>query len=172
MDGLYKEALVNQFGASMDMFGGALRACPDQLWTARMWDDPSGPIGISEFWYIAFHTLFWLDLYLTGEVEGFAPPPPYTLAELDPKGILPERVYTCNELLSYLDYCHRKCTAVIEQLTDERARKVSYFPWAKGGISFIELMMDDMRHVQEHAAQLNMFLGQQAGVSSRWVGKG
>jgi hypothetical protein len=28
-----------------------------------------------------------------------------------------------------------------------------------------------MRHVQEHAAQLNLFLGQKAGSAPGWVGK-
>jgi hypothetical protein len=28
-----------------------------------------------------------------------------------------------------------------------------------------------MRHVQEHAAQLNMFLGQHIDLQSRWVAK-
>ena len=27
-----------------------------------------------QFWFIAYHTLFWLDLFLTGSSEGFAPP--------------------------------------------------------------------------------------------------
>jgi hypothetical protein len=43
------------------------------------------------------------------------------------------------------------------------------FPWMQGRISFAELFLDNMRHVQEYGAQLNMFLGQQAGVSARWV---
>jgi len=42
-----------------------------------------------EVWYLAFHTLFWLDLYLSGPAEGFAPPAPFTRVELDPAGILP-----------------------------------------------------------------------------------
>ena len=33
----------------------------------------------AEFWYVVYHALFWLDLYLSGAVEGFAPPAPFTL---------------------------------------------------------------------------------------------
>jgi hypothetical protein len=39
-------------------------------------------------------------------------------------------------------------------------------------MSFLELLLYNMRHVQEHAAQLNMFLGQNAiDVASDWVGQ-
>ncbi|HSB67105.1 MAG TPA: DinB family protein, partial [Anaerolineales bacterium] len=122
-------------------------------------------------WYIAYHTLFWLDLYLTGSVENFSPPQPFTLDELDPRGILPERVYTLDELSVYLAHCRQKCQATIDQMTDEGAQRLCYFLWVKDGIKFIELLLDNMRHVQEHAAQLNMFLGQQAGIDARWIAR-
>jgi hypothetical protein len=54
-------------------------------------------------------------------------------------------------------------------LTDEKAHRLCLFPWKKTGLSYAELLVDNMRHVQEHGAQLNMFLGQQAGVSTRWL---
>jgi hypothetical protein len=151
------------------MLGNALRACPDDLWTAHMWNDPAMKPEFSDFWYVAFHTLFWLDLYLFGGVEGFPPPQPYNLDELDPHGLLPERIYSREELLTYLEHCRHKCRVTIEQLKDENAHQMCEFTWAKKGISFIELILDNMRHVQEHGAQLNMFLGQQAGISTGWV---
>ena len=171
MEELWKVALWKQFDAALEMFGNALRACPHELWTAHMWKDTDMPEGFSDFWYVAFHTLFWLDLYLFGSVEGFTPPTPYSLVELDPKGVLPERVYARQELLIYLDHCRQKCQSTIDLLTDDQAGRMCYFSWAKDGIRFTELLLDNMRHVQEHGAQLHMFLGQQAGVNSRWVGQ-
>ena len=47
------------------------------------------------------------------------------------------------------------------------ARQRCKFSW--GEVSFAELLLDNMRHVQEHGAQLNMILGQKAGWSPRWV---
>ena len=171
MDVIWKVALWSQFGAAIDMFGNALRDCPDDLWIAHMWNDPSMQPEFSDLWYVAYHTLFWLDLYLSGSVEGFAPPAPYNLDELDPRGLLPDRMYTRDELLTYIEHCRNKCRETIEQLTDERAHQVCKFPWAKDGISFAELLVDKMRHVQEHGAQLNMFIGQQAGISTGWVAR-
>jgi len=165
MDVMWREALRRQFGAAIDMLENALRACPDSLWSARLWsgDRPE----LSEFWYVGYHTLFWLDLYLSGGIEGFAPPAPFTLDELDPAGLLPERRYTKDELLTYLDHGRRKCRAKIEGLTDERARRPGKVAWGK--VSYLELLLDNMRHVQEHAAQLNLLLGQRLGSEASWV---
>lgn len=156
-----KEETWNQFGAAIDMLENAMLACPDKLW-----GDRSQRI---EFWYVVYHTLFWLDLYLSGAVEGFAPPAPFTLDELDPAGLLPERVYTKDELQTYLAYCREKCRTTIDALTDEQARRRCTFGW--GEISFAELLLYNMRHVQEHAAQLNLILGEQIGWEPGWVTK-
>lgn len=74
MDPSLKEILWNQFVVAIDMFENALEACPDQLWNTP-----------SKFWYNAYHTLFYLDYYLTDEPENFLPPPPFTLSEFDRK---------------------------------------------------------------------------------------
>ena len=169
MDNTWRTILWQQFGAAIDMLANALNACPAELWQARLWDHPSEPAGFSQFWYIAYHTLFWLDLYLSGAVEGFAPPPPFTLDELDPAGLLPERPYTKAELLAYLDYGRQKCQATIAALTDETAQRPCRFPW--GELSFTELLLYNMRHVQEHAAQLNLLLGQKGASAPGWVAK-
>ena len=72
-----REMLWRQFGAAIDDFGNALRDCPDELWEKRLWEDQPDQwvaTGFSTYWYLCYHTLFWLDLYLTGAEEGFAPP--------------------------------------------------------------------------------------------------
>jgi hypothetical protein len=169
MDTTLKTSVWQQFGASIDMLDNAMNACPDHLWLASLWDNPSERPEFSQFWYLAYHTLFWLDLYLSGAVEGFAPPAPFTLDELDPAGLLPERPYTKDELQAYLDYGRKKCQAAVEALTDESARRRCRFRW--GELSFVELLLYNMRHVQEHAAQLNLLLGQKAIPVNSWVTK-
>lgn len=166
MDTYLKSAISQQFGATIDMLENVLHACPDHLWRVRLWDDPQLPES-SEFWYILYHTLFWLDLYLSGTVEGFAPPTPFTLDELDSTGILPERPYTKDELQTYLEHTRMKLRSTIDGLTDEEAHQVCKFSW--GEVTFAGLLLDNMRHVQEHTAQLNMILGQRIRWSPKWV---
>ncbi len=169
MEKSLKTIIWQQFGAAIDMLGNALRACPNALWHGRLWDNPSEPPGYSQFWYITYHTLFWLDLYLSGAVEGFVPPAPFTLDELDPAGLLPEKPYSKDELQAYLDYGRKKCQATIEALTGEAAQRRCRFGW--GEVTFVELLLYNMRHIQEHAAQLNLMLGQNGVSGPGWVTK-
>ena len=159
MSTFWKVVIQHQFEASLDMLENALIACPDELWGDRS-QQP-------EYWYLVYHTLFWLDLYLSGEVEGFRPPAPFTFEELDPAGVLPERVYTKDELQTYLRRCRHKCWKVLEALTDTRAEERCAFSW--GEVSFAELLLDNMRHVQHHVAQLNLILRQQTNDAPRWI---
>ena len=169
MQPLWTTSLWQQFGATIDMFDGALSSCPDELWQASLWHAPDAPEGFTEFWALAYHTLFWLDLYLSGAVEGFAPPAPFTLAELDPAGVVPEQPYTKEELRRYVAHCRQKCWETVNALTEESAARRCQFSW--GEVSFGELLLYNMRHVQEHAAQLSLFLGQQRGLVAGWVTK-
>jgi hypothetical protein len=162
IDDSLRTAMGRQLGAAIDMLDNAMAACPDPIW-----DDGSGQYS---FWYLAFHTLFWLDLYLTGSVEGFAPPAPFTLDELDPAGIIPDRACTKQELRRYLEHCRRCLQGAIAGLSDETAGRRCRFGW--GEASYLELLLYNLRHVQHHAGQLNLMLRQKAGNAPRWVARG
>ena len=154
-----RTALWQQFGAAIDMLENALMACPDTLWHGRLWGDPSDPSlppGFASFWFVTSHTLFWLDLYLTASSERFVPPAPF-----NPDDDLPKRPYSRDELHTYLVHLRQKCQATITELSGEKMRQPFTFPWPGGRtVSFLELQLYNMRHVQEHAAQLSLFLGQ------------
>ena len=171
METSWSAALWGQFGAAIDMLDNALEACPTSLWRERLWsappDHPQSPFG--EFWYIAYHTLYWLDVYLSSVADSTpgvtppSPPSPFPAPSLDADDERPERPYAKDDLLIYLAYTRQKCQSTINTLIGERARFPYEFPWERGQgrpISYLELMMYTMRHVQEHAAQLSLFLGQ------------
>jgi hypothetical protein len=169
MDTTWRAIIWHQFGAAIDMLDNALRACPDGLWRERLYNERSLQPEFAEFWYVVYHTLFWLDFYLSDSVEEFAPPAPFTLTELDPAGLLPERVYTKDELQTYLEHGRNKCRARIETLTDEMAPQRCRPEWPE--MSVAELLLYNMRHVQEHAAQLNLMIGQTIGSAPGWVAR-
>jgi len=174
MDSLWTTALWKQFGAAIDMLDKAVIACPVALWRERLWDDPPPPWfprQFAEFWYVTFHTLVWLDLYLAGvPEEEFAPPAPFAQGVLDSAESAPERAYTREELRSYLAAVRQKCRATITALTDEQARRLVEYPWSDGQtISFLELQLYNMRHVQGHAAELSLFLGQHGVQIDAWA---
>ena len=159
------EMLWRQFEPAIDMSGAALRDCPEELSEGRLWEDQANQwvaASFSTFCYLGYHTLFWLDLYLTGAEEGFASPAPFDLVEMQAGEVLP-RMYTREELLGYLGHCRRKCRETIGAMSNEQTYPLCEFP--RGKLPFAELQLYNLRHVQEHAAQLHMFLGQRAGKS-------
>ena len=161
MDTAQKTLLWKQFGAAIDMLENAITACPETLW--------SDTLQRPQFSYMVFHTLFWLDLYLGGAVEGFEPPSPFNLDELDPAALYPETPHSKAALLNYLEHGREKCRESIAGLTGAGATRPCTFRW--GTVSFHELLLYNMRHVQHHAAQLNLILRQQTNDATRWVGR-
>lgn len=152
----------HQFGAAIDTLQDALNLCPDHLWTLQLWDDEEDT-RYGQLWFIAYHTLFWTDLFLTGTPEGFAPPLPFV------RGQLPDQPHTREQIQTYLDYCRSKGKTTLENLTDEKARQRCTFQWMEP--SYFELQVYSLRHIQEHAAQLNLVLGQQGITGQDWVAK-
>ena len=156
----WKNIIWQQFGAAIDTLENAINACPEKVWGDRT--------GYHEYWYMVYHTLFFLDYYMSDSAEGFAPPQPFNLDELNPAGVLPDRVYTKEELLKYLEHGRNKSRKVIEALTEETAHQHCGF---KKDLTVAELYLYNMRHVQHHAAQLNLLLRQQIDSAPRWVSK-
>jgi hypothetical protein len=165
MESTWRIALWRQFGAAIDMLENALVACPDSLWTQRLWRTPlpsEFPPQFAEYWYVTFHALVWLDLYLSGvPEEEFAPPAPFAQGVLDSVEAQPTRPYTREELRNYLVSMRQKAHSTLAALTDKQALRPVEYPWCEGQpVSYLELQLYNLRHVQEHAAQLSLFLGQ------------
>lgn len=158
MDSSLKEILWKQFGASIDMLENSIKACPDELWNSD-----------SKFWYIGYHTLFFLDYYLSDDPDNFQPPEPFTLSEFNEDGEMPERVYSKEELLSYLGFCRKKCHDLIANLNNESSAK--RFINKYRNYSITEILIYNMRHVQHHAAQLNLLLRQNSDFVPDWVSR-
>ena len=146
------------------MLENAVSACPP-----AMWDDAKIPVP-QRFWYLAYHTLFWLDFYLSEREQGFAPPAPYSLDELDPAGVYPGRAYSKSELLEYLAHDRDKLRRTCASLSETRVAEHCGF--ASRDMSVFELHLYNMRHVQHHAAQLNLLLRQGTDSAPPWVGQG
>jgi hypothetical protein len=159
MDDAWKNSLWQQHGAAIEMLEKAVLACPDEIWS-----DPSRQ---PQFWYVAYHTLFFLDLYASESIAGFAPPAPFTLSELEPDSVPPDPPYTQAELQGYLDYSRAKCWAVIDALTDESAHRRCGIEWHD--ISEVELVLYSLRHVQHHSGQLYLMLRQAIDSTPGWV---
>lgn len=159
MNSRLKETIWGQFGAAIDTMERAIRECPDDLWFKDL--------RFQSYWYIAHHTIFWIDYYLTEDFERFRPPEPFGLEELDPAGVMPEEPYGRDQLLSYLDHCRSKSRAVIREMSEESADK--RIPFGEVELTRFELLLYIMRHVQHHSAQLNLLQRQNVDSAPGWI---
>ncbi|MGK0157425.1 MAG: hypothetical protein ACI9SE_004405 [Neolewinella sp.] len=160
------EPIRQQFGAAMQSLHDAMQACPHAVWSAE--GQPSDAAVLrQEPWYLAFHTIFWLDLYLSENAGSYVPPAPFTRDELEPD-LLPARAYSKNELFDWLQQC---ATAFEQRLascaTDEGMQRACHLQW--GEMTAGELLLYNLRHVQHHTAQLNLLIRQAGAEPSRWV---
>jgi hypothetical protein len=162
-----RDALWKQFGASIDMLRNAIVLWPGLRDSKDM-----------KFFYMTYHVLFFLEYYLTIPVNDFKPRLPYTLGDYDnlPEhaldDLLATRHYSKEELLEYLDTCREQCRRVIEALTEESVVNLRWVD-ENGGKTYpiVEMLLYNMRHVQHHAAQLNLLLRQEIDEAPRWVSR-
>jgi DinB superfamily len=165
-----KESLWKQFGASIDMLKNAIMLCPEEYWNTN-----------KKLFYSSYHCLLFLDYYLTIPLKDFSTPLPFTItAPGDIPGdaiddIIPDKIYSKKELLGYLQLSRGKCHTLIAGLTEEKIKE----RWiqeadeiaASGTMNYsvLEILLYNMRHVQHHAAQLNLLLRQGINHAPGWV---
>lgn len=162
MDETWKLWVWQQFGAAIDMLENCIDVCPDALWSDQ-------ERSFQEYWYMVFHTLWWLDYDMTGPDESYEPPAGYGREELDPAGVFPPRVYTKAEMKALLAHGREKTRAVVAGLTAESAARPCGA--RRPELQVAELLLYSMRHVQHHSAQLNLLLRQRVDDAPRWVKK-
>jgi hypothetical protein len=161
-----KCSLWKSFGGSIDMLKNAIECWPDELWYTK-----------KKFFYMAYHTLVFLDYYLTSPPEHFTPTLPFTLKQQDEipdeaiDDVVPDRVYSKGELLTYTQFCRDKCHTVIAGLTEEKIEEhwidqskpmdLALCSQAAMPYSVLDILFYNLRHVQHHSAQLNLLLRQE-----------
>ena len=160
MDPSAKTYLWEQFGAAMDMLAAAITLCPEDLWNRH-----------PRFHYIAYHTIFFTDYYLsdTPMEKDYQPPPPFTKSEFE-DDMPPPRTYLQSELLSFLGVARQRLREQLATLSPEELLQRRFTSEYKD-MNLFELLLYNMRHVQHHAAQLNLLLRQEIGEAPRWVSR-
>jgi hypothetical protein len=150
--------LWRQFGAAIEMLGNAIGACPDELWA----EEP-------KFCRMSHHIVFFLHYYLSDEMpmeSEYVPPPPFTKSEFEDE---PQQVvYAKAEILEFLRLGREKLREQLRQNGPDQLLAKRFISEYKD-FSLFELLLYNMRHVQHHAAQLNLLLRQRGIVPPDWV---
>ncbi|MCE7059832.1 DinB family protein [Dyadobacter sp. CY343] len=160
-----KESIWQQFGASLNTLGNAIERCPADLWESK-----------KRFFYIGYHALILADYYLTIPApEEFHSVLPFSFTEPDeiPDGVVgdmvPDKHYTQAEMLTYVEGVRAKLREVVFGLTEEKVSERWVEPSGDMNYSVLEILLYNLRHVQHHAAQLNLLLRQERNLRSEWV---
>jgi hypothetical protein len=161
-----KELTRNQFEAAFCTLNSCIDLCPEESW--------DGPVVNLKFCQVAFHTLFFADLYLaeTGDLETLKQQPfhqehadffrDYEEFQDRKQTWLYDRPTT----KSYLNHCRQKALDVVKAETAETLAGPSGFDWRP--CSRAELHVYNTRHIYHHAAQLSLRLRQLAEINVPW----
>jgi DinB superfamily len=146
-DRLFRQILQGQLGAALTMLKQCIEACPEEHW--------EGKIANGTFRWVAYHTLFFLDLYLSPSEFAFE------LRDLHQRGGDEREPIQCPgltkaETLAYAEICREKIADTLSGESPESLQGPSGFSWYK--ISRGELHICNTRHVQHHTGQLSAYL--------------
>jgi hypothetical protein len=143
-----RSVLTGQFEAALCMLDHTIRACPAEHW--------EGKIANGTVRWAAYHTLFWVDLYLSpGDEDAFV------LRDLHQRGG-DEREdkltlgLSQQETLEYLAFCRQKMLDTLAAETAESLQRPCGISFRK--ITRGELHIYNLRHVQHHTGQLSAYV--------------
>ncbi len=133
-----------------------------------------GKIANYTFWQVAYHTLFFVDLYLSPNAEAFEPRGFHPRGS-DFKDGYPSRRFDQRELTEYLTICRQKGIETLASETPESLEHLSGFQWLP--FSRGEVHLYNIRHIQHHTGQLSAFLRRvdealQDSKAVRWISTG
>lgn len=149
--------VASQFHAALDMFEQAVTRCP-----AALWDDPADR---NRFWQVAYHTLFYVHLYLQSTETDFTPWARHRPGTHD-MDLPPAAPYTQAEVLDYLTFCRAEIDRLVPTLELAAASGFHWLPFDK-----LELQIYSIRHIMLHVGELCERLGARAQVEIGWVGR-
>jgi hypothetical protein len=149
------DVLASQYGAALAMLRQAVTDCPDELW---------GAPARNRFWHIAYHALFYADLYSRPKLEDFRPWSGHK-PQANRFDTALEQPYTKAEVLGYLDAVEAEIKRQLATLDLDAPSGFHWLPMNK-----LELQLYNIRHIQLHVGDLAERLGSQAGIDVQWVG--
>lgn len=172
--GFFRDCLWWNFAAAIDMLRNAIAACPADLWNKN-----------DQFYYISYHSVVFLDYYLTIPPVNFKPALSFTLIDPEkiPEGaiddVLPDQLFSQEQMLEWLLLCRVKCESVINNLSDysmqerwldsSKSMDISLAGRDTLAFSVLQILFHNLRHVQHHTAQLNLLLRQQTGSAPFYI---
>ncbi|MCE5202652.1 MAG: hypothetical protein LLG24_00290 [Actinomycetia bacterium] len=173
--GIVRQSLASQYHAVLAMLRDVVTRCPHDLWET----------GDVPFWQVAYHTLYYADLYLRPTESDFhpcrfhqrymqhldgVPGPPELDDILEGPDPAPRRVaaLTPADIREYLE--------LVDDMVDHEVARADLtaattgFSWHCPQRPRLEQHIDNIRHVQHHASLLRGRLIAAGADAGTWIG--
>ncbi|MCG3125687.1 MAG: hypothetical protein CHACPFDD_00512 [Phycisphaerae bacterium] len=163
-----KQLLAGQFDAALATLNLCIERCPDEAWNER--------VGSLKFCQVAFHTLFFADVYLGRSPAELKSQPfhrthPEIFRDYEEMEDRPQRLlYDRPAIRAYVQHCRAKAADALAAETSASLSGPCGFP--RKTFSRAELYIYNIRHIQHHAAQLSLRLRLDCGADIPWLGSG
>ncbi len=163
-----RNLLTAQYHAALCTLDHCVEKCPDSSWNA--------PVARYPFCQVTFHTLFFLDYYLSQDEPSFLRQSFHLenasffndYEQLEYRE--PVELYERGDIIKYMSYCRQKVIDVLAEETEASPGGPTKFPGRN--FSRLELHVYNIRHIQHHAAQLSLRLKLDHQIEINWVGSG
>lgn len=161
------KTVTSQFHAALSMMEQTVQTCPDEMWDEPVVNNP--------FWRVAYHGLFFVNLYLQPSEEdmelwegcregyqflGPTPWPPHEQPAAD-------QPYTRAELLSFIEFLHVEVDRIVPTIDLSGPSGFHWLPFDK-----MELQIYNIRHLQQHVGDLSTLLLTKKNLEIDWIGMG
>ena len=154
-DSLFIDICKQNYLALIKMVYQAIKLCPDELWSKET-DKP-------QFWQEVYHTLYYLDFYLSENIKAHQP-------KFDFKENLakkPTIVLSKKDVSTYLEEVKNKCQNFFNKLTAKEIEGKNSFGWT--GSTVGHRIIYNLRHSQHHMGKINEILKRNGIEASKWV---
>ena len=162
---MLENVIRSQYHATLSMMQQAVEKYPPALWNRS--EDKN------RTWQVAYHALFYTQLYLQPTLDDFVPWPGHIAdaENMDPELLAgeaeTEAPYTQEDILDYITFCRGRVDDIVPLLDLEGGSGFHWLPMSK-----IELQIYSIRHLQTHIGELAERLWTAAGVEIDWVSMG
>lgn len=163
-----RQSIAGQYGAGLTMLRGCIEQADGACWL--------GLVGQFPFWHVAYHVVYYVDLYLSPDERSFRPPgfhrEGYNYLGPQPWApdmrIVVDHPFDKSAVLDYLASVRRQVSISVAAETDATLAGQSGFPWLP--FNRLELHLYNIRHLQHHCGQLAAAVRQELASGVPWTG--
>ena len=181
MASVWVESVGRSLDEALELLAAAVRDCPDDLWRTPMWrvqaseiigeardvggrpvTDPALREALvqrwSAPWSVAWHALEVLDYDLAGELDVWAPPPPFAGKPHWQTFTSLPAPWSQSEIGGYIDYCRPRVRDTLGAMTEEKAATLLPPAHRYKGRPYAWIVTSLVGHTTAHATQIRQFI--------------